>query len=44
MIELAEEWVYSDGSEEELESLLTAYQEQLENSVIENYGEDMLAE
>lgn len=44
MIELAEEWVYSDGSEEELESLLTVYQEQLENSVIENYGEDMLAE
>lgn len=43
MIELAEEWVYSDGSESTLDSILESYQELVEDSVIENYGEDMLA-
>lgn len=43
MIQLAEEWVYSDGSEETLDSLLKIYQEQIEESVIENYGEELLA-
>lgn len=43
MIELAEEWVYSDGSEDTLNTLLAEYQKTIEDSVIENYGEDMLA-
>lgn len=43
MIQLAEEWVYSDGSEETMNSLLDSYQKQIEESVIENYGEEMLA-
>lgn len=44
MIQLAEEWVYSDGSEATLDEMLGIYQELIENSVIENYGEEMLAQ
>lgn len=43
MIQLAEEWVYSDGSEATLEATLKIYQELIEESVIENYGENMLS-
>ncbi len=42
VIQMAEEWVYSDGSEETLDATLEIYQELIEESVIENYGEDLL--
>lgn len=42
VIQMAEEWVYSDGSEETLDATLGIYQELIEESVIENYGEDLL--
>lgn len=43
VIQMAEEWVYSDGTEETLDATLKIYQELIEESVIENYGEDRLA-
>jgi multiple sugar transport system substrate-binding protein len=41
---MVEEWVMGDGTEETLTNMLATYQEELESSVVEHYGEGALAQ
>lgn len=43
VVEMTDEWIYTDGSEDELNSLLEMYQAELEQVVIDSYGEEMLS-